>query len=190
MKDFPARYSLGKWRDLTGGSSSESFVPQEGRHPDRMMGQAGREPTRVSIGDLPAFSPRAGYSLVEILVVVGVIAILAALASVSFSGVFQSAREEAATANLSRLNRAVMSYSHAASELTNTPNVGISDEQAVFSNLQARDAAIPGSPFLEAHYSAVESSDATVFRGRWNGYTFELLKPGTTGTGVDLTELQ
>ncbi len=124
--------------------------------------------------------------MVEILVVISVIAILAALASVAYSGIVQSAREETATANLSRLNRAVMSYSHAVSELTNA----IGEEAEVFSLLQTRDEGVPGTPFLEAHFSAVESNDASIYRGKWNGYTFELLKPGNTETGVDLTKLQ
>lgn len=128
--------------------------------------------------------------MVEILVVIGVLAIIVAIAVASVSGVFATSKEGTASANLSHLNRAVMSYSHAISELTTASTTGISDEQAVFSNLQARNLNVPGTPFLEATYKVVASSDTTIYRAIWNGYTFELLKPGTTGTGVDLTKLQ
>lgn len=135
-------------------------------------------------------SGRGGYSMPEVLVVIAVVAILAALGITAFSGVVNSAKEETATGNLSHLNRAVMSYSHAVSELTNAATSGITDEQSVFTALKTRDEGIPGTPFLNETFTLVSSSDTTIHRASWNGYTFVLLKPGTSGTGVDLTKLQ
>lgn len=126
----------------------------------------------------------------EVLVTIGVLAVVAALAVAAISGTVQSAREEAAKGNLGHLNRAVMSHSHAVSELTNAPTTGITDEQEIFTTLQVRSASIPGTPFLNQTFTLVSSSDSATYRASWNGYTFELLKPGTAGTGVDLTKLQ
>ncbi len=130
-----------------------------------------------------------GFSLVEILVVVGVIAILAAISIPVIANVTRGANESAAESNLDHLNQAVLKYNNSITELTNAVDSGISDEQAVFALLQVRDAAVPGTPFLQADLGANSSASTNVYRARWNGRVFEIITPGTAGTGVNLSNL-
>lgn len=136
----------------------------------------------------------AGFSLVEILVVIAVLAVLAGVGIMAVSGVIHASRETTARANMEYLNEAVRKYNHAVKELTNAAG----DDSGVFSELQidgslenaAGSKDRPGSPYLAQHFSRVSTSDTTTYRARWNGYEFELIEPGASGTGLDLMKLQ
>ena len=62
------------------------------------------------------------------------------------------------------------------------------DELAVLRTLQYRnpdeDLAKIGSPYVDPCYNPVSSSSVSTYRLRWTGRMYELLKPGTTGTGI------
>lgn len=131
----------------------------------------------------------SGFSLTEMIVVVGAIAVMAAVLIPGMINVFKGTQAGTAEANLEHLNQAVLKYSHAVAELTNAVNSGIGDEQAVFTVLQARDESVPGSPYLPSNLSASASTDTNAYRAVWNGRMFQIVEPGTAGTGVDLSRL-
>lgn len=153
-----------------------------------------RAPLLWEVSSLKAFPrlfPRArrlGLSLTEILVVITVLGILAALAVVSMTRVVQSADEAVALDNLEHLNNAVHKYNHAVSQLTNAAG----SEATVFAELQVDGTVTerPGSPYLEQNLAITSSSDTSIYRATWNGYEFIVIKPGSSGAGIDLTKLQ
>jgi type II secretory pathway pseudopilin PulG len=132
------------------------------------------------------------YSTPEIMIIVAVIGIVAAIGISVITGTVQSSKYNTASANLELLNGAVRQYAQAVNELTNSAGSGISDETAVFAELQA-DGSLesrPGSPYLQPNLSVRSSSDSESYRAFWNGHEFELLDRGESGTGLDLLRLQ
>jgi len=130
-------------------------------------------------------------SFVEIMIVIGVLAVIVAIVLPSVTGVIPASRGGTAEANLELLNQAVLKFNHGSAELTNAADAGdTSDEQEVFSALQTRDTTVIGSPFLGSEYAISASSSETTFRAQWNGRMFELIAPGASGTGLDLLQLQ
>jgi len=127
----------------------------------------------------------SAFSLPELLTSIAVIGILAAIAIHSYRGIQDSARETVARDNLALLNRAVLHYSQVAQDITDTAVSGsATDEGAIVARLKTRDATIPGSPYLERNFRDTPSSSSDDYRIQWNGHAFELLRPGTTGTGL------
>jgi type II secretory pathway pseudopilin PulG len=145
-------------------------------------------------------SPSAGraiqgekaYSLTELVVIIAVVGILAAIGIGMVTGTVESSKYNMATANLEILNGAVRKYVHAVKELTNAPTDGIGDETAVFAELKIDGTTEerPGSPYLQTDLKIRSSSDPDTYRAAWNGYEFKLIGLGTNGTGIDLLELQ
>ncbi|MDX2079769.1 MAG: prepilin-type N-terminal cleavage/methylation domain-containing protein [Terrimicrobiaceae bacterium] len=134
---------------------------------------------------------RAGLSLVEVVIVIGVIGIMAAIGVPVISNLFRSTGGEVAQRNLNLLNGAVRAFSQANWELAVDPGADTDDEQAVYQSLRYRNPAnpSPGSPYLEANVNFVTSMTADSFRARWNGNVFEMLLPGQEGEGIDLLEM-
>ena len=131
----------------------------------------------------------AGISLAELMTAIAVLAILSGLALQSYSGVRESAQEGAARDTVAILNRALLHFNQANWDIVLTAVPGsTSDELAVLRTLKWRDPvparATPGSPYLPAGLSETVSSSQDDFRIRWNGNTFELLKPGISGSGL------
>jgi len=73
------------------------------------------------------------------------------------------------------------------------------DELIVLRDLQYRNPdenrASIGSPYIPPEYNPANSSSDKEYRIRWNGRSYELLRPGQSGTGLhmvfdgsDLTE--
>lgn len=135
-----------------------------------------------------AASSRAAFSLPEILVVVGVIAVLAAIMIPTMLHITESAEETTAEANVEMLNQALLKYSQSASELTNSVSESISDEREVVDALKVRDTSVVGSPFLNGNFTVTATSDESVYRAVWNGRMFQLLTPGTEGTGMEMVK--
>ena len=122
-------------------------------------------------------------SLVELLIVVAVIGVMAAVA-IPMMNAFIPAQSQVATRNLNYLNGAVVCYNQAATELsTNT------SASAIMQVLKARDTLVSGSPFLPSNLKTNTTSDSSTYRATWTGRMFELLPPGTNGTGFDLLKL-
>lgn len=134
---------------------------------------------------------KSGFSLVEIMVVIGVLSIVVAIAIPSISNVLPGAREATARANLEHLNQAVLKFNYANWELVLASEAGSDDELAIARSLQYRSASdpTPGSPYFAPTLSLVESSDDSTYRAAWNGRSFQMVAPGTVGTGLDLSEM-
>ncbi len=133
----------------------------------------------------------AGYSLVEIVVVVFGIAILSGIAIVAFSGSFEGASLSTAQRNLNLLNGAVTSFNNTQWEIILSPAPETSDEAAVFYTLQFRDPTnpAPGSPSLATTMPYAVTSNEDKHRAIWNGRAFQMLVPGIPGAGIDLAAL-
>ena len=62
------------------------------------------------------------------------------------------------------------------------------DENLLLLTLQYRnpddDLADTNSPYIDPRYRPKTSSSSTTFRLQWNGRRFELLTPGTAGSGL------
>jgi type II secretory pathway pseudopilin PulG len=121
------------------------------------------------------------------LVVIAVISIITAIAIPAVTGINGTAKTTEARDFAESLNKAVRSYSQACWEIgTAADNSGTTDEFLVLRSIQYTWPAAqlkPGSPFFSARYNPSASSDSTVHRIRWNGKAFEVLEPGTAGTG-------
>lgn len=136
----------------------------------------------------------AAYSLSELLVVITVIGILAAVGIPMISGLVGSSKHATAEKNLKDLNEAVLKFGQSNWELVLASSSGTSDEIAIFESLQYRnlneDFAAPGSPYLSPMMNAPTSSSADTYRAFWNGRMYQLLSPGQPGEGIDLMQIK
>lgn len=135
--------------------------------------------------------PPGGMSLTEVLVVIGFLAIVAAISIPNMLGVFSNARYETARRNLNYLNGAVIGFNQANWELVLATSGGSDDEQKIFDSLRYREALNPaaGSPYLPPTATFVSSGSTNDFRAKWNGRMFEIVVPGSNGTGLDLMKI-
>lgn len=137
-------------------------------------------------------SPRLrGMSFAEVMIVLGVLVVVISVIVPSVTNVVPSVKESTAEANLEQLNKAVLKFGQANWELTLPVASDASDELAIFRSLQYRAASnpSPGSPYLEPRLAFVETDDSTVCRAQWNGRMFQMISPGSTGTGLDLSRM-
>ena len=136
----------------------------------------------------------AAYSLPEILVVITVIGILAAVGIPMISGLVGSSQQSTAEKNLKDLNEAVLKFGQSNWELSLPSSSGTSDEIAIFESLQYRnpnaDYAAPGSPYFSPMMAASTSSSTDSYRAFWNGRMYQLLTPGQPGEGIDLMQIK
>ncbi|MEO6846112.1 MAG: type II secretion system protein [Chthoniobacterales bacterium] len=126
-------------------------------------------------------------TLVEVLTVVTIIGILSGAAILGYSHVRESAEETVALDNVATLNHALEHFNQANWDIVLTPGPGeTADELAVLHTLKWRDPTnpTPGSPYLAANFSESVSTSSSDYRIQWNGYSFELLEPGTAGAGL------
>ncbi len=132
-----------------------------------------------------------GLSLTEVLVVIAFLAIVAAISVPNMIGVFSGSSYEAAKRNLNYLNGAVLGFNQSNWELVLAASSGSDDEQRIFDSLRYRAPVnpAPGSPYLPANAAFVASSSTTDYRAKWNGRMFEIVVPGTNGTGLDLMKI-
>lgn len=126
-----------------------------------------------------------GFSLIELLVTIAVIAILATISVPIISGTLPTAKSAIAEENLAKLNAAVSTYYTAVGNFTNSTPAG------VLASLQARDPLVPGTPFFNANAQVVVTGNTNTYRGLWDAglVIFKFAKPGTEGSGVDLEAL-
>lgn len=127
---------------------------------------------------------RKGFSLVELLVTIAIIAILAGIAISNITNVLPGARQETAIDAINFLNRGVQHYNQVNSEISIASDAGTSDEMAVLTLLKTRDSKAPGSPYIPANFTAQSSSDTEIVRMYWTGSYFKAIPEGTTGTGI------
>lgn len=130
-----------------------------------------------------------GVTLVELLVVIAVVAILAAILVPQVVGVGAATERSLAQRNLNKLNAAVGAFSQSNQLLSDLVTAEQADkEQAVLALLYDYDssAPIPGSPFLDPAHVFIVTSATNRYRARWSGKVFAWIERGEAGTGVDL----
>ncbi len=132
----------------------------------------------------------AGFSLVEIVVVITIVGIMAFLLLPSFRELLPGSRYSTALANMELLNQSVLKFNQANWELvlTNSAADTINEEKIVRS-LQYRGteaSASPGAPYLDPTLTINGTDDASTYRAHWNGHMFQLLDAGTAGDGLNL----
>jgi type II secretory pathway pseudopilin PulG len=136
---------------------------------------------------LPAIK-RAAFTLVELIVTIGVVGCLTGLAIPIYSNVRNASEEGVATDHVESLNNAVTKYSQECWKMPTAADASsTADEYKVLRSLQYRfpiSTLKPGSPFFNPSYDPGTSSSTSDIRIRWNGKSFELLKHGQSGTGL------
>ena len=139
----------------------------------------------------PAAASRHGFSLMEVLVSIGVIGILSAIAIPAISRTDKVARDEAANQIVTGINRAISTYRQCGSEITINANASSgADESSVMALLTTADSGVVGSPFLVGtSWPSAESTDNQTYRVQWNGRFFVVVPPGTSGTGLRVNKL-
>lgn len=127
--------------------------------------------------------------MTEMVVVISIIGVLCTIAVGSYGSFLSGGKDAIAQERQESLNQSLHRFAQQNYELLfNRMDHVVSDEMVVLRTLQFRDPdedrAQPGSPFFDPRYNPVSSSAENEYRLRWTGRLFELLKPGTAGTGL------
>jgi prepilin-type N-terminal cleavage/methylation domain-containing protein len=141
------------------------------------------------------FSHHRGFTIPELLTTIAVLGMLCGIAIASYSGLHNTAREAVAQDTAAVLNRALLHYNQSNGDITiDAKNSSGTDELTVLRGLQWRDPdrnkATPGSPYISERFTDTISSSDEDYRIRWNGHAFEVIAPGTAGTGLKTGTLQ
>jgi len=139
----------------------------------------------------PDYLTQSALSLAEMLVVVAVVAVLAAIAIPLATRILPSMSASTAQRNLNYLNGAVLKFNESNWELYLAPDAGSADEESIFNTLRYRAPtnAAPGSPYLGNNAFFTASSGTETYRAQWNGRMFDIIYPGSNGTGLDLMKV-
>ncbi len=131
---------------------------------------------------------RRAFTIVELLVTVAIIGLLASIAIPVYSNIREASEKAVAGDQVEALNRAITTFAQNCWKLPTAPDAAsTADELAVLRSLQYQfpSASLkPGSPYFDQTYDPPSSSNSLHLRIRWNGKSFELLEPGTSGTGL------
>lgn len=131
---------------------------------------------------------RRAFTLTELIVTVAIVGLLASIAIPIYSNVRDASEKAVAEDHVEALNRAVNTYSQTCWKLPVAANAAsTADELLVLRSLQYQFPAASlklGSPYFDTKYDPPSSSNSSHLRIRWNGKSFELLPPGSAGTGL------
>lgn len=127
----------------------------------------------------------------EMVIVIAILGVLAGVVVLALQGAFQASQEALAIERVEMLNQGLHTWSTANRELyMPAMDSNAADEIEVLRALQFRNPnpvlASTGSPYIPPEYVPDPSSDENEFRIRWNGRAFELIRPGTAGTGLHM----
>ena len=118
---------------------------------------------------------------------VAVLVVISSLAIKYFGGTLDASRSVVAEDVMTVINNGLKKHSQM-NYAFNLPadHDGVADEIAILRSLQWRDPVdlVPGAPFIPNNWNPVESSDIKEYRLRWNGELFNVLEPGTSGSGI------
>jgi prepilin-type N-terminal cleavage/methylation domain-containing protein len=148
------------------------------------------EAIRVPDQHRPAFRPRSrksGFTLTEVIVVIAVVGVLAAIAIPQIGGVLGSSKSAIASNLLETLNGAVHRFNQTNYELVLTGKKGDgAEELLILRSLQYRNPANPkpGSPYMRSDWNPAVSKNKEDYRLMWTGTTFKLVVPGKSGAGL------
>ncbi len=133
-------------------------------------------------------SHQAAFSMVEVIVVIAIIGILAAVAVNSFDGATEASRKSVAMNRMKQLNNAVKEFGHAQWALdTGSETSDGKDELHILQTLQWRDTATEigvAGPFFRTDWIPAISSDTDEYRLIWEGANFRLAGLDEAGTGI------
>lgn len=137
----------------------------------------------------PVRCRRAGFSMSEIIVTISILGILAAVAVLNLGSNYASIQRTLAAEKMEMLNRGLNDRAASIKEYTESAASGATwDENLLLLTLQYRnpddDAADTNSPYIDPRYRPKTSSSPSTYRLQWNGRRFELLSPGTEGSGL------
>lgn len=135
------------------------------------------------------FGRGSGYSVTELVIVISILGVMSALTVGSFNQFLGGSKDALAVERKEMLNQAVHRFAQQNYELQfNANGNSLADEMVILRTLQYRDPnvnrATVGSPFVDPRYNPISSSDTSAYRLRWTGKMFELLSPGTSGSGI------
>jgi len=132
-----------------------------------------------------------GFSLVELVITIAIIGFLATIGIVSLRKILTGTRDSVSWDRAEILNLSLKKYSQIVHDM---PTAAVAndttDEFLVLRSLQWRNSAdpAPGSPYHRQDYNPVGSASVDDYRIRWNGFVFEVLKPGDVGSGIKIVE--
>lgn len=129
--------------------------------------------------------------MAEVLIVIAVLGVMAAIAIPLVDHVLSGTTASTAQKNLNYLNGAVLAFNQANWELVLNPSLGADDELLIFKSLYYRHPTrpSPGSPYLPPTASYHETSSPETYRAEWNGRMFQMINPGSPGTGINLLQV-
>lgn len=136
-------------------------------------------------------SGAAGFSMTELVIVISILGVLATIAVSTYPSLLESSKVAIASERVECLNRALHTFAQQNYEMVfNRMDSSGADEMVVLRTIQYRNADIDrakvGSPYFDPRYNPVVSSNATDYRIRWFGRGYELLAPGSSGTGIKM----
>lgn len=127
----------------------------------------------------------------ELVITISILGVLAGVVIIMMNGAFGASQETLAISRVEMLNAALHTWSTGNREMSFIRrDETTADELIVLRDLQYRNpneakAAI-GSPYVPPEYNPPNSSSDEDYRIRWNGRSFELLRPGISGTGLKM----
>lgn len=141
------------------------------------------------LSSAPSGIRRSGYSVTELVVAISIMGVLASLAVTGFNQFLMGGKDVIAAERQEMCNRALHAFAQQNYELLFNPtDTSTADEMVILRTLQYRetdeDKAKVGSPYLDPRYNPLTSSSIDDYRLRWSGKLYELLKPGTAGSGL------
>lgn len=130
-----------------------------------------------------------GFSFTEMVTTISLLGILAGIAVTRLGGTYEASRAALAMERMESLNRNMKERAASLREYVLTrSDSSTGDELLVLMDMQYRnpdpEKADFNSPYIEPHYRPATSSSKLDYRLRWTGRMFELLKPGTEGSGL------